>query len=48
MFGYIAFAAFVAFIIFMARPNRPDKVYHSEEEVREEVNRNTQENYTEK
>ncbi len=48
MFGYIAFAAFVAFIIFMARPNRPDKVYHSEEEVREEVKRNTQENYTEK
>jgi len=47
MFGYIAFVAFIAFVLFLARPNRPDKVYHSEEEVREEVKRNTQENYLE-
>ncbi len=44
MFGYIAFAVFVVFIIYMARPNRPDKVYHSEEEVREEVRNYKKEN----
>lgn len=37
MLQYLAFAAFIAFILYMARPQRPDKVYHSEEEVREEV-----------
>lgn len=37
MLQYLAFAAFLAFILYMARPARPDKVYHSEEEVKEEV-----------
>lgn len=37
MLQYFAFAGFIAFILYMARPQRPDKVYHSEEEVREEV-----------
>lgn len=45
MFGYIAFAGFVALIIYLARPSRPDKVYHSEEEVREEVKRHREEDY---
>ncbi len=47
MFGYIAFAAFIAFVIYIARPSRPDKVYHSEEEVKEEVRRNKELNITE-
>lgn len=44
MFGYLAFAVFLFLIIFLARPGRKDRVYHSEEEVREEVKRNLEEN----
>jgi hypothetical protein len=40
MIGYITFAIFIAFVLYVARPNRPDKVYHSEQEVRDEVTKN--------
>jgi preprotein translocase subunit YajC len=47
MVEYIPFVAFVVFILFLARPGRKDKVYHSEEEVREEVRRNKEINKNE-
>ncbi len=47
MIEYIPFVGFVVFILYLARPGRKDKVYHSEQEVREEVRRNKELNKTE-
>ena len=36
MTGYLVFGIFIAFVLYVARPKRPDKVYHADEQVKEE------------